>query len=188
MNDPRGKAIVFTGNCKGKTTSAIGMALAHLVLGNRVFIGQFMKGGRFTGETMLEKLFEKAKFSQFGKSTIYSGDIQKGAVKPGVDLFTATKFDKKYAEEGLARCAEAARGGRYSLVVLDEINVALKMKKVGAAAVVRLLREKHPSTTIVLTGRSLDKKIAAEADVIVNVGQVKHPAEKGIAGRLGIEY
>ena len=183
-----GKVLIFTGNCKGKTTSSIGLALRHLLLGGRVFIGQFMKGGRFTGETILEKHFDKLRYYQFGKSTIYTEDIKQGTRKPGIDLFLATKYDRKYAAEGLEKCVKAAKSGDYSLVVLDEINIAIGMKKVRLDEVLALLRERHMDTTVVLTGRGLYPKLSAMADAIITVSQVKHPAERGIGGRLGVEY
>ena len=119
---------------------------------------------------------------------IYMEDIKRGDLRPGKDMFVPFKENKRLAQLGFKKCRSALAGGKYDLVIMDEINVAVRMKLVKASEVIRALRERKEHVSAVLTGRHATKNIMREADSITEMKMVKHYFTQKVEGRIGIEY
>ncbi len=177
MTNKNGKGLVqiFTGNGKGKTTAALGTILRAAGYGLNVFIVFFMKGDYKYGEfNALPKLpnivIRKSGFRQF------------------TDPLNIKPEEKEQAESALAAAREATLSGSYDLVVLDEVNVALEYKLIELDEVVKLIEDKPPHVELILTGRYADNRLIEMADLVTEMVKVKHPFDKGIKARKGIEY
>jgi len=170
---------VFTGNGKGKTTSAIGQAIRVIGQGRRVAMFQFIKSKEW--ETGEEKTI-----SSFGK--IFS--LEKGG--SGFVGIMGDKLPKKVHEKTaknfLKKIKKAVARKKLDLVILDEINVALFLKLISIKDVLSLIKIIPPSTDIILTGRNAPKKIKQIADLVTEFKAIKHPFDKGVAGTKGREY
>ncbi len=165
---------VYTGNGKGKTTAALGLAMRAMGHGYRVIMIQFMKGKVNYGELRsAEKL--GLKVVQFGRPTF-------------VDRRNPDPEDIREAQRGLAFAREVILSGEYDMVILDEINVAVDFKLISLEDVIRLIEEKPPNIELVLTGRYAHAKIVEKADLVSEVIEVKHPYRRGIEMRKGIDY
>lgn len=164
---------VYTGNGKGKTTAALGLAIRASGAGFNVYIGQFAKG-RFYSESASLKKIKRIKVEQFGSRCFIR-------VKPG-------KKDIELACEGLKKARKAILGKRYRLVILDEINIALNLKLINLSEVLSLLRSAPSDKEIVLTGRYAPLGIKKIADLISDIKESKHYYKKGIKARRGIEF
>jgi cob(I)alamin adenosyltransferase len=172
----RGCIQVYTGNGKGKTTAALGLALRACGRGMRTYIAQFLKKGEY-GELLAvaAHLAEWITIRQFGLPEFHH---QEQGVR--ADEIEA-------AEAGLAAAAAAMAGGRYRIVVLDEINTLLHFKIIPLEPVLRLLEQKPPALELVLTGRYAPQAILDRADLVTDMQEVRHYFQKGIQARVGIE-
>jgi len=182
---------VYTGEGKGKTTAAMGLALRAVGHGLSVFVVQFMKGGKHIGEYIAsEKLLKNLTVRQFGRACPYSEQMEKGFIECGNcrHCFLTDDKNKENARKGLELALEAASSGRYDIVILDEINVVLHLKFLPVKDVLKLIKKKKPNTTLVLTGRYAPRKIVEEADLVTEMREIKHPMNRGIFGQRGIEY
>ena len=168
-----GKIQVYTGRGKGKTTAAFGLALRAAGAGLRVYIGQFIKGCPYSENKALRKI-KNIKVEQFGR-----GCFIKGTVK---------KKDEELARKGLEKVRKVIAQGKYQLVILDEINVALKFGLLDLAEVVKLIKTKPGGLELVLTGRYAPAKILKLADLVTEMKEVKHYYKKGVPARKGIEF
>ena len=164
---------VYTGNGKGKTTAALGLAIRASGAGFNVYIGQFVKG-RFYSELASLKKIKRIKVEQFGSRCFIR-------VKPG-------KKDIELACEGLKKARKAILGRRFRLVILDEINIALNLKLISLSEVLFLLRSAPRDKEIVLTGRYAPAEIKKVADLISDIKESRHYYKKGIKARRGIEF
>ena len=177
----RGRIHVYTGEGKGKTTAALGLALRAAGHGWRTYVGQFMKGqeyGELAGARMLGCDAEGRPWltiEQFGRPTF----VRAGAVSPE---------DVRLAREGLARAEAAMCSGAYRIVVLDEINVALYFALLTTADVLALIDRKPERVELVLTGRRVPEAILARADYVTEMREVRHPYSAGVQAREGIEF
>lgn len=165
---------VYTGNGKGKTTAAFGLAIRALGSGLRVCLIQFMKKGEF-GEIKFFKKQKKIVLRQFGEKTFVSSK------KPGKKDIAAAKKALLFAEKTL-------KDGCFDLVILDEINVAVYFGLINLERVIRLLKKAPLSTEVVLTGRYAHAKIIKQADLVTEMKERKHYFWKGQKARKGIEY
>lgn len=165
---------VKTGNGPGKTTSAFGLALRAAGRGLKVLIVQFMKKGEY-GELKAVRYVPGIEVLQFGREEF-------------VDKEGPEDIDVKLAEEALRKAEEAIVSGRYDLVILDEVNVALDYGLVKLDEVLKLIRRKPKHVELVLTGRGAPPQLYEEADYVTEFNEIKHPWRKGIVGRKGIEY
>ena len=171
----RGLVQVYTGDGKGKTTAALGLALRAAGQGFSVHIVQFMKGWRTSGELKALEWLPSISICRFGRAEF---------VHPqGI-----TSEDREMAREALAHSQEAIRSGRYDLVILDEINVALAWKLVDLQAVLDLIKTKPEGLELVLTGRSAPQEVIEVADLVTEMREVKHPYHQGLASRRGIDF
>jgi cob(I)alamin adenosyltransferase len=175
MKLEKGLVQVYTGNGKGKTSAAFGLALRAIGRGLKVYIIQFIKGGFDYGELYIADKLPGLRLKAFGRGKFVS---EKKPDKEDVDL----------AEEALKTAEEAVKSHEYDVIVLDEVNVALNLRLIETERVLRLIREKPVQTELVLTGRKAPKEIIKVADLVTEMTEVKHPYNSGFRARKGIEY
>ena len=173
MTLSKGFVQVYTGDGKGKTTAAIGLAVRAAGAGLRVYIGQFLKQGDYSEIKSLEILNDRITVVQFG-----SGKLVRG--RP-------TEADRALAGRGLAAARQAVADGRYDVVILDEANVAAALELISTDALVRLAREKPPGVELVFTGRGAAPELIAAADLVTEMKAVRHYYTAGVNARSGIE-
>jgi cob(I)alamin adenosyltransferase len=169
---------VYTGTGKGKTTAAIGAGIRAVGQGLRVHMIQFLKGGdNFPpyGEIRAIEQIPRFTLEQFGPSHF---------IKPGA----ISDEDREIVKRGLERAEEVLASGNYDLVILDEINVVLQLGMTKLEKILGLLSNKAKETEVILTGRGAPEALLERADLVSRIDAVKHPFDKGIKARLGIEY
>ena len=166
---------VYTGDGKGKTSAAFGLALRAIGRGMKVYIIQFIKGGFDYGELHVVDRLPNLMFKAFGRGKFITA-------KP------PEKEDIKLAEEALKLAEEIIQSREYDIIVLDEINVALNLKLIKLQEVVEMIKKKPENIEIVLTGRNVPKEIINLADLVTELKEIKHPFSKGFQARKGIEY
>lgn len=176
----KGYVHVYTGNGKGKTTAAFGLAVRALCAGKNVYIGQFVKSMQYN-ETRIEKLFTGSD-PNFGRITIE----QLGS---GCFLNALPKeSDVAMAQEGLQRCAEILASGDYGVVVLDELTIALHFGLLKVESVIDALRRRAESVEVVVTGRYASQPLVDFADLVTDMQEVKHYYTSGVLSRNGIDH
>lgn len=174
----KGLVVVITGHGKGKTTSALGMALRACGHGQRVCIIQFMKGDLYAGEwDGVKKLDCAIELIATGKG--FCG------IRGNPYPFTEHRAN---AQEAIALASEKMASGRFDLLILDEINNALHLKLLDLAQVLELLQEKPPLLHLVLTGRDAHPEVIELADTASEVREIKHAYRKKIEPQPGIDY
>lgn len=166
---------VYTGNGKGKSTAAFGLALRAIGRGLKVYIIQFIKGGFEYGELYIVDKLPNLTLRAFGRGKFVTE-------KP------PAKVDVQFAEEALALAERTVKSGEYDIVILDEVNVALNLKLIKIEKVVGLITNKPKHVELVLTGRYAPNEIIEAADLVTEMREVKHPYNKGFKARKGIEY
>ena len=171
----RGMIEVFTGHGKGKTSAALGIVLRALGHGRRVHIVFFMKGKFPYGEQEVLSTLPNVTFESFG----FLEFCDPNNVKPE---------EKEQAQKALDAARKAMLSGEYDIVILDEINVATAWKLVDVEDVIKLIREKPEHVELILTGRYAHPRLIEIADLVTNMVKVKHPYDKGILSRQGIDY
>jgi cob(I)alamin adenosyltransferase len=173
--------IVFTGNGKGKTTAALGQAIRVLGQDKRVLMIQFIKSGQISGEN---KFLKKFKIPQSKLQIIPAG---KGFVKILGDKLPFF-VHKRAAQNGLELFKKALKSGKRDLIILDEINVAVNLKLIKAAEVLKILKSAPKNIDIILTGRNAAEKFIKYGDLVTEMREMKHPFQKGQSARIGIEF
>ncbi len=166
---------VYTGDGKGKTTAAFGQALRALGHNWRVLIVQFMKGDPDYGEVRAARYLPGLEVKQFGLKTF----VERGNPSPE---------DVKLAREGMEFCRQALRSNNYQMIVLDEINVAVDYGLVPLEDVIALIQECPADVELVFTGRGARPEVIELADLVSEVKEIKHPYQKGIVNRVGIDH
>jgi len=164
---------VYTGNGKGKTTAALGLALRAAGRGLRVHIIQFLKKGCY-GETIALKKFKNVTLRQFGSGSFISGKV--------------SSLDKKRAKDGLRDARRALLSGQYQVIILDEVNAALSCGALCAHELCALLQEAPCGIELILTGRNAPSALLRKADLITVMREHKHYYRKGVKARRGIEF
>ncbi len=171
----KGLLLVFTGDGKGKTTAALGMACRAAGNGLRVYIMQFMKGKWKTGEAeALKSLAPRVELEGMGDG--FTWETQNRAQ------------DMATAERAWTRAAEKLACGAYDLVIFDELNYVLDYAFLDTARVLEALRARPRHCHVILTGRNAPEALVAEADLVTEMRLVKHPYEQGVAAQRGIEF
>lgn len=173
--------IVFTGNGKGKTTAALGQAIRAMGQGKRVLMIQFIKGPWKSGEDYFAAKFKITK-SRF--QIIKSG---KGFVKILGDKLPFSAH-RKAAANGLETAKKAVRSKKWDLIILDEINVAVGLKLVKAADVLKIFQNLPEEKTAILTGRNAPKSFIQKADLATEMKEIKHPFQKNKAAEKGVDF
>jgi len=168
----KGLVHVYTGNGKGKTTAAIGLAIRAVGAGLKVYILQFIKNGYYSENRALAGI-QNIRLEQYGRGCFIKG-------KPRAQ-------DKVLASKGLRRCRDIIKDGKYDLVILDEVNISMDLGLVRARDLLAIIKGKPKHVEMVLTGRSCPSIIVSCADIVTDMREVKHPFAKGVLARKGIE-
>lgn len=171
----KGLVQVYTGNGKGKTSAAFGLALRAAGRGLKVYIIQFIKGGFDYGELYVIDKIPNITLKAFGRGKFVTA-------KP------PDKEDVKLAKEALKLANGIVKSGEYDVIILDEVNVALSLGLIGLEEVLTLIETRPIHVELVLTGRSVPEEIVQIADLVTEMKEVKHPYSKGLPARNGIEY
>lgn len=174
----QGLIVVITGNGKGKTTAALGMALRACGYGMKVCIIQFMKGDIYAGEWDAVKLM--------------NCDIELIATGKGFCGIQGNPYPwsehRANAQDAIDLAGEKLAAGCYDLLILDEINNALKLKLVDLDQLLDLLQNKPPLLHLVLTGRDAHQRVIELADTVSEVREIKHAYRKEIEPQPGVDY
>jgi cob(I)alamin adenosyltransferase len=171
----KGLLIVNTGPGKGKTTAAFGLALRMLGYGRRVGIVQFVKGAWHTGE--------RAAFAAFGDKVVWHS-MGEGFTWETQDL----RRDVAAAEAAWAKARELMADPTIGLVVLDELNIALRYDYLDLDAVVATLKGRRGGLHVVVTGRNAKPALVDAADLVTEMGATKHHFAAGVKAQQGIEF
>ncbi len=169
----QGYVQVYTGDGKGKTTAALGLALRSAGAGLRVFIGQFIKNAPYSEIKSLERFADLITITQFGRGCFIRGKPEQA----DIDL----------ARQALAAVEAALTSGRYDVVIADEANVAYGCKLICEADLVALVDCRPSHVELVITGRNAPAALIERADLVTEMKPIKHYYEKGIMARKGIE-
>jgi cob(I)alamin adenosyltransferase len=171
----KGLVQVYTGNGKGKTTAALGIALRAVGHGLKVFVIQFMKGKVRYGESKsAQKLSPHLTIKPVGRDAF----VSKSHPDPA---------DIERAQDGFALAKKVIENGEYDIVILDEINVALDYGLIALSDLLQLIDSKPTSVELILTGRNAKPEIIEKADLVTEMVERKHYYDKGIKARKGIE-
>ena len=163
---------VYTGNGKGKTTAAFGLALRAICAGKTVYVGQFVKSMKYN-ETRITDLADKITIKQFGNGCMLLRD--------------ATSEDVAKAHEGIKKCRQAMDSGKYDVVILDELTIAIHLRLLSIEEALELLTHKRPETEIVITGRYAPQELIDMADLVTEMAEIKHYYTSGVLSRDGID-
>lgn len=172
--ETKGYLHVYTGDGKGKTTAAFGLALRALCAGMRVYVGQFIKSMQYNEVRVVEHFPE--------------GQIVIEQLGSGCYIFNEpTEEDSQMARDALAHVSEILSSGAYNLVILDEVTIALHYKMIEVEQLIKALQERHPSCEAVVTGRYAPEALIEVADLVTEMREVKHYYQKGVLSRNGID-
>ncbi|MCX6812820.1 MAG: cob(I)yrinic acid a,c-diamide adenosyltransferase [Candidatus Berkelbacteria bacterium] len=167
--------IVYSGNGKGKSTAAFGLAIRAAGWGKKVAIVQFIKGYKNTGEwKFFSRIPEIDIFQSFDDETMSIGE--------------PTKIHKKNAFKSLAQAKEIIESKKYDVVILDEINNAVFYHLVEAGEMIKILKTAPAELDIVLTGRNAPSEFIKIADLVSEIKNIKHPFDSGKPAKKGIDY
>jgi cob(I)alamin adenosyltransferase len=176
--EPKGLIVVITGNGKGKTTTALGIAVRACGHHLRTSMIQFMKGDIYAGEwNGLKKMNCEVELISTGKG--FCG-IQ-GNPYP-------YKEHRKNAQEAIQLVLQKMESGNFDILILDEINNALSLRLVDLEQVLEIIRRKPPQMHLVMTGRDAHPQVIELADTVSEIKEVKHAYRKGIDPQPGIDY
>ncbi|MEM1086465.1 MAG: cob(I)yrinic acid a,c-diamide adenosyltransferase [Pseudomonadota bacterium] len=170
----RGLVLVHTGNGKGKSSSAFGVIIRALGWGHKVGVVQFIKGKWVTGE---RQFFDKL------------GSVDWHTMGEGFTWNTQDKDrDTAAASAAFDKASEMMASGEYDLIVLDEINIALRYDYLSVETVLAALKSRSDRTSVVLTGRDAKAELCDYADLVSEMVEVKHPFKAGIKAQRGIDF
>ena len=169
----RGMVHVYTGDGKGKTTASFGLALRMIGAGKRVFIGQFVKGMKYSELKSLKKLGKSITVKQYGLDCF----IRKAP----------TEKDIEKARKGFREISKILILGEHDLVVLDEANIATYYNLFSVDELLTAMKARAPWVEVVITGRKADKKVMEFADLVTEMLEIKHYYAAGIQARVGVE-
>ena len=172
-NETRGYIQVYTGNGKGKTTAAIGLAIRAAGAGLKVFIAQFIKMGEYSEIKALRRFSDLITVEQFGLGRFTDG-------KPLPE-------DIEAAQKGLKRVKSIMASEEYKVIILEEANVAVKYGLITEQDLLKLIESKPHEKELVITGRGASPRVIENADLVTEMKPVKHYFQKGVAARVGIE-
>ncbi len=172
----QGTVQLITGDGKGKTTAALGMALMAVERGLKVFMVQFLKAPDTSGEHFAAlACSEQLTIRPMGR---------KGFIRAR----RAVQADKSMAEKALEAARAALVSGNYEMVILDEANVAVHLGLVGVESLMKVLESKPAYVTMIITGRYAPPELLDSADSVLEMRKVKHPFDSGIPATEGIEF
>ncbi|PMQ01726.1 MAG: cob(I)alamin adenolsyltransferase [Dictyoglomus sp. NZ13-RE01] len=194
MRIEKGLIQVYLGDGKGKTTSALGQALRSIGHGLSILFAQFVKGNSFTGELFSSKYLPNFTYWQFGRDCKFSSAIRDniisciGCGECFIGKEGPTELDKEIVTKGWERVKKEIINGSFDIVILDEISWALNLKLIPLEDLLSVLKNKPEHVEIILTGRGMPKEVLELADLVTEMREIKHPYQKGIPARWGIDY
>ncbi len=171
-----GKVQIFTGEGKGKTTAAVGLACRAVGRGLKVFMVQFLKAPDTSGEHFAAKAFEPMFII---KPMGRNGFIRRRGCEP---------LDTMLAEAALAEARSAMLGGEYDVIILDEVNYAVHFGLISVEDVLEFMDSRPENIELVFTGRYANPEVIRRADMVLEMTKIKHHFDKGVGARKGIEY
>jgi cob(I)alamin adenosyltransferase len=174
----RGLVIVYTGKGKGKTTAALGIVLRAVGHGYKVGMIQFIKGEWYYGELTSSKRLEP-EFEMIAAGRGFVGII---------DDSHPIEDHQKAAREAIQLAKQKVTSGIYDIMILDEVNYAVKLNLVSQQDILDLIAAKPEKTTLVLTGNHVPESVIAVADLVTEMREIKHPYQKGIKAKKGIDF
>ena len=169
----QGYVQVYTGDGKGKTTAAIGLAVRAAGAELKVFIAQFLKMGEYSEIKSLKKFSENITVEQFGR-----GRFRQGKPLPE---------DVESAKKGLEKVKSVMKSGEYDVVILEEANIAVWKGLFSEQDLLDIIDAKPMDVELVITGRGATSKVIRRADLVTEMKRIKHYYYKGVRGRVGIE-
>ena len=169
----KGYVQVYTGDGKGKTTAAIGLAIRSLGAGWRVFFAQFLKSGAYSEHKALAKFSDRLTIKTYGRNVFIKGAPE--------------DEDRRLAESGYLEVAEIVTSGEYRLVVLDEANVAVHYGLITVDQILELIDRRAEGVELLITGRYAHSRLIDRADIVTDMREVKHYFHRGIKARVGVE-
>ncbi len=169
----QGYVHVYTGDGKGKTSAALGLALRAAGAGLRVFFAQFVKGRPSSEHKALERFSDLITLRQYGRGCFVRHE--------------PSPEDIEAARRGLAEVREIINEGRYQVVVLDEANVATHLKLFPVESLLEIVERRPAGVELVITGRCADPRLIERADLVTEMKSIKHYHAEGVRARLGIE-
>ena len=173
-----GLTIVYTGKGKGKTTAALGIALRATGYKKKICMIQFIKGSWHYGEMESSKRLEP----EFEMVAIGKGFV-------GIIDDESPKEDhQKIAKEAIRISNEKIQSGKYDIVILDEINYAVNLNLISLDDVLDLIKSKPENVDLVLTGNYAKEEVIEVADLVTEMKEIKHPFQKGIKAKEGIDF
>lgn len=172
MEPEKGYLHVYTGNGKGKTTAAFGLALRALCAGKRVFVAQFVKSMQYN-ETAVADHFDGIEIHQYGRGCFIN--------RP------AAPEDRAAAEAGWETCREVLRSDRFDVVILDELSIAFHYELLDVDRVLDDIRARNPHIEVVVTGRYAPPALVEAADLVTDMQEIKHYYTQGVLSRNGID-
>ena len=174
----KGLVIVYTGNGKGKTTAALGMALRAVGYEHKVCMLQFIKGSWHYGEIDSSKKLEP----NFELIPVGKGFV-------GIlDDNSPREEHEKYAAEAVKVCREKIFSEKYDIVILDEVNYAINLGLIDVHEIIKIIKEKPSNLDLVLTGNHAKEEIIELADLVTEMKEIKHPFQSGIKAKKGIDF
>jgi len=173
-----GLVIVYTGKGKGKTTAALGIALRAVGYNQKVCMLQFIKGSWHYGEMTSSKRLEP----EFDLTAIGKGFV--GII----DDKSPIEEHKKIAEEALRVAQKKINSREYNIIILDEINYAIKLGLINLEDVLEIISNKPKSVSLVLTGNYARDEVIERADLVTEMREIKHPFKSGIKAKKGIDF
>ena len=169
----KGYIHVYTGDGKGKTTAALGLAIRAVGAGLKVYIAQFLKHGDYSEIKGLDRFSDTITVEQFGCGRFIKG-------RP-------SKEDVAAARQGLKKVKTILAAGKYSVVILDEANVAVSLNLFSENELLEILDHRPDNVEIIITGRGAAPGIIEAADLVTEMKEIKHYFKKGVKARIGIE-
>jgi cob(I)alamin adenosyltransferase len=178
MSSNSGLVVVYTGNGKGKTTAALGIVLRSVGHGHKVGMIQFIKGEWHYGELASSKRLEP-EFEMIVAGRGFVGII---------DDDHPLEEHQIAAKNAIALAKDRIASGRYDVIILDEINYAVKLNLITKKDIIDILSLRPSRTTLVLTGNYAPPEVIDEADLVTEMREIKHPYRAGIKAKKGIDY
>lgn len=176
--ESKGLVVVYTGDGKGKTTASLGMCIRAAGYGKKVKIIQFIKGTWRYGELDgIKLLSDYVELVQMGKGFV-------GIIDDKEDISVHIKA----AEDALELARKDIQSGKYDIVILDELNVALKLDLIKLEPVLDLIKSKPEKLHLIITGRNAHESVIELADLVTEMREIKHPFKQGILAQEGIDF
>lgn len=169
----KGYVQVYTGDGKGKTTAALGLAMRAFGAGLNVYIAQFVKGMKYSEQETFKVLSGHLTVKQYGRGCFIKGD--------------PTEEDITAAKAGLKEVREIMLSGKYQVLILDEANIATFYNLFSVDDLLKLIKDRPDDLELIITGRRADPRVIEAADLVTEMKEIKHYYQEGVIAREGIE-